>query len=227
MLQPGQFLLVQEAAGTGGTTALPAPDATGSVAMSATNGKVALVASTAALTGTNPTGYVDLVGFGSATHFEGSAAAPVLSNTTAAIRTSVCIDTDDNKADFSTGAPTPHNTASPLTVCGTVSNQPIVATCPALTVAQGTGGSVTLTATDADSRVNAISLAGGTASGFTLGTVTAAAGDGEVASAALNVAGSVATGSYAVGVEFANDEAQTASCTVNVTVSGMTPINLD
>lgn len=106
-----------------------------------------------------------------------------------------------------------------------VTNQPIVATCPALSVTQGTGGSVTLTATDADSRVNGISLAGGTASGFTLGSLSEASGDGAAASVDLNVAGSVAAGSYAVGVEFANDEAQTASCTVNVTVSGVTPIS--
>ena len=68
---------------------------------------------------------------------------------------------------------------------GTI-NQPIVTTCPALTVAQGSGGSVTLTATDADSRVNGISLASGTASSFTLGTLTGASGDGEAASVEFN-----------------------------------------
>src|SRR4051794_40141212 len=41
--------LVQEAAGTGGTTALPTPDATSSINMSGTNGKVALVTSATAL----------------------------------------------------------------------------------------------------------------------------------------------------------------------------------
>ena len=39
----GGYYLVQEAAGAGGTTPLPTPDATGSIAMSATAGKVALV----------------------------------------------------------------------------------------------------------------------------------------------------------------------------------------
>ena len=49
-LPPGSYYLVQEAAGgKGGTTPLPTPDATGSVAMSATNGKVALVTSSGAL----------------------------------------------------------------------------------------------------------------------------------------------------------------------------------
>ena len=42
-IAPGQYYLVQEAQGTGGTVNLPTPDATGTIAMSATAGKVALV----------------------------------------------------------------------------------------------------------------------------------------------------------------------------------------
>ncbi|MEP6635335.1 MAG: lamin tail domain-containing protein, partial [Acidobacteriota bacterium] len=41
-LQPGQYYLVQEAAGTGGTTNLPTPDAIGTIALAAAAGKVAL-----------------------------------------------------------------------------------------------------------------------------------------------------------------------------------------
>src|SRR5947199_510096 len=52
IIQPGQYYLVQEAAGTGGTTNLPTPDATGNIAMSATAGKVALVNTTTLLAGT-------------------------------------------------------------------------------------------------------------------------------------------------------------------------------
>ena len=37
-LAPGAYFLVQQAAGTGGSTPLPTPDATGSIALSATNG---------------------------------------------------------------------------------------------------------------------------------------------------------------------------------------------
>src|SRR4051812_39393547 len=44
-LDPGAYYLVQEAAGAGGTTSLPTPNATGSINMSATAGKVALVSS--------------------------------------------------------------------------------------------------------------------------------------------------------------------------------------
>ena len=49
-IQPGVYYLVQESR-AGGTTALPAPDATGTIAMSGTDGKVALVQATTALTG--------------------------------------------------------------------------------------------------------------------------------------------------------------------------------
>ena len=42
-LQPGQYFLVKLARGAGGTTDLPTPDITGTLNMSATSGKVALV----------------------------------------------------------------------------------------------------------------------------------------------------------------------------------------
>jgi len=128
-LEPGQYYLVQEGAGAGGTTALPAPDASGNIAMSATNGKVALVSDDAALSCGGTTAacseeqtalVIDLVGFGSANWFEGSGAAPTLSNTSNALRLgNGCTDTDDNQADFTTESPeaTPRNTATPLNPC--------------------------------------------------------------------------------------------------------------
>src|SRR5215212_9571120 len=48
VIAPGKYFLVQELAGTGGTTALPTPDAIGTIAMSGTAGKIALVRSTTA-----------------------------------------------------------------------------------------------------------------------------------------------------------------------------------
>src|ERR1700761_7120632 len=42
-LQPGHYFLVQESQGQGGSVGLPMPDASGTIAMSATSGKVALV----------------------------------------------------------------------------------------------------------------------------------------------------------------------------------------
>jgi len=136
-LQPGQYYLVQESAGTGGTQNLPTPDATGTLALSGTGGKVALVSSTTALTGDKPSSasIVDLVGYGSANYFEGSAAAPATTNTTAVQRAAAgCTDTDQNSADFAAGTPAPRNTASPVGTC-TVSG-PTQRTIPEI---QGSG----------------------------------------------------------------------------------------
>jgi predicted extracellular nuclease len=124
-IQPGQYYLVQESAGSGGSVSLPTPDATGSIPMSATNAKVALVSNQTTITsGTScpgaSFGVVDFVGYGTANCHEGADAAPGLSNTTADFRADGgCTDTDDNAADFSAAAPDPRNSASPLHVCGT------------------------------------------------------------------------------------------------------------
>ncbi len=121
-IAPGQYYLIQQAQGAGGTTPLPTPDAVGTLAMSGTNGKVVLLnINTLITSGTScPSGSTieDIVGFGSANCFEGAGATPVLSNTTAAIRNgNGCTDAGNNSADFSTGAPTPRNTASPTNLC--------------------------------------------------------------------------------------------------------------
>ncbi|MGI8508741.1 MAG: DNA/RNA non-specific endonuclease [Gemmatimonadaceae bacterium] len=112
----GHYYLVQESAGTGGTTSLPTPDATGSIAMSATSGKVALVNGKTALAGSGcpiTAPIVDFVGFGSsASCHEGSGNTPTLTNTTAALRANNGgQDTNDNAADFTVGAPNPRNSA--------------------------------------------------------------------------------------------------------------------
>src|SRR5262249_20369286 len=123
ILQPGQYFLIQEAPGMGGTDDLPTPDATGGIAMGNSSGKVALVSNTVTLTGNCPTGsgIVDFVGYGGADCFEGSGRAPGLSNTTAAIRLdSGCFDTDDNSADFVSGVPNPHNSSSSTHSCTTL-----------------------------------------------------------------------------------------------------------
>lgn len=122
-LQPGQYYLVQEAMGTGGTTNLPTPDTIGTIAMSATAGKVALVNNTTALSGAVTTGtgagIVDFIGFGAtANGFEGTAPAPAPSNTNGDLRMgSGCSDTDANNTDFSAVAPIPRNTASAINPC--------------------------------------------------------------------------------------------------------------
>ncbi len=126
-IQPGQYYLIQQAQGVGGAVGLPVPDATGTIAMSATAGKVALVNNATALSGSGcPFGssVVDFAGYGTtAICFEGSGPTAALTNTTAAIRgANSCAETDNNDVDFSTGSPTPRNTASPVIPCGGSAN---------------------------------------------------------------------------------------------------------
>ncbi len=117
-IAPGGYYLIQQAAGTGGTAALPTPDATGSIMMAGGSGKVALRSDVTAVSGSCPVGNVDLVGYGSTACFEGTGSTAQLSNTTAAIRKrGGCVDTDNNNSDFSVGAPTPRNSASPIRSC--------------------------------------------------------------------------------------------------------------
>ena len=99
VLPAGEFLLIGQAFGN--NTALPGfvADVEGSIPMSGTAGKVALVSTPQALSGA--TGLVDLeqvvdfVGWGNAGHYAGSGAAPGTNNSA------------DNAADFAKGTPTP------------------------------------------------------------------------------------------------------------------------
>jgi predicted extracellular nuclease len=232
-LKPGQYYLVGEAsqAAVGGTT--PVPDQIGTIAMSGSAGKVALVNSTTVLTGASPTGtmVLDLVGYGTATNgFEGSGPAGTLSNTASASRLAAgCTDENNNAGDFTVGAVAPRNSGT-IAACGTVitpppTEAPIVASCPAFSVQRGVGGSGPLSASDEDSIVNGATITSGAVSGISLGAVSAAAGDNQSASISLNVASTVANGSYPVGVTFANNENQTATCNVTVTVQAATVAN--
>jgi len=114
ILQPGQYYLIQESSGGSNGASLPAPDATGAIAMAAASGKVALVKNTTALSGTCPSdpNIVDLVGYGTTANcFKGSAPAPLASNTNGLLRAgNGCTDTRNNIADFALGPPNPRNT---------------------------------------------------------------------------------------------------------------------
>ncbi|MEV7424540.1 endonuclease/exonuclease/phosphatase family protein [Streptomyces sp. NPDC091212] len=112
----GGSYLVQEAKGAGGDTPLPTPDATGTIAMSASSGTVALVHSTTALTCLTAddcaadTSVKDLVGFGTAAVKE-TAPATGADNTHSVARNAALTDTDNNSADLSGSTPTPRNSA--------------------------------------------------------------------------------------------------------------------
>lgn len=124
-LQPGQRYLIREASGTNGSP-LPTPDTTGTIAMAATSGKVALVKSTTTLTGACPSNpdIVDLVGYGGSVNCFRGTPAPAPSNTLALQRKSDgCADSQTNGADFVTGPANPRNTESPIAICGFVGTQ--------------------------------------------------------------------------------------------------------
>ena len=144
-IQPGKYYLVQEAAGTAGTTALPTPDAAGTIAMGATSFKVALVNNgTPATAGNGPgsvfsTNVVDFVGVGTANAYEGATAGPALSNTTAGLRNSSgCNDTNNNGADFTAGTAMPRNSGTAAFSC-------VAPAC----AAPGTPGFASITSTSA------------------------------------------------------------------------------
>nr|WP_246416662.1 ExeM/NucH family extracellular endonuclease [Nocardioides luti] len=114
-IAPGGHYLVQEAAGAGGTTALPTPDATGTIAMGGTgfqvwlsNGQTALTPPASKVPAGTP-GIVDLVGASSGAYSYETAPAPAPSNTTAVTRDATGTDTDNNSADLTTAAPDPQN----------------------------------------------------------------------------------------------------------------------
>jgi hypothetical protein len=118
VIQKGQYFLIQLAQGSGGTTALPIPDAIGTIAMGVNAGKVVLVNHTNAIAIQCPdTGVIDLVGYGSTNCFEGSGYTASPSNTTSVMRiNNGMTDTDNNDDDFVTTTPNPRNTAITLSI---------------------------------------------------------------------------------------------------------------
>ncbi len=124
-IEPGGYYLVQlNSAGAIGS-ALPAPDAAGTTNLAVSGGKVALVTDATPLTCGAAAGscasvatVADLVGYGGATDFEGSAPAGALSATTAAVRASGgCTDTDSSADDFTIAPPVPRNGSTATSLC--------------------------------------------------------------------------------------------------------------
>ena len=114
-LGAGRYYLVGGASGGTGA-ALPTPDVSSTVDLATGAGKVALRNTTTALTGATPdgTGLADLVGYGHADWYEGTAPAPGTSGTMAAIRLGHGnYDTNDDSWDATTDTPDPRNTVRP------------------------------------------------------------------------------------------------------------------
>lgn len=135
-IPPGGYYLIREGSGGSQGTSLPTPDATGNINLSATSGKIALVAASTALSGICPSNIIDLVGYGNANCYEGTP-VPELNNTTAAQRKAEgCADSDDNANDFVTATPAPRNSQSPTSPCGS----PTAVTMTHLTAASAVNG---------------------------------------------------------------------------------------
>jgi hypothetical protein len=121
-LAAGQYYLIQLASGGGTGVALPTPDITGAIPMAATAGKVALVNTTIALTGSGcplAASVIDFIGYGTTANCNETANAPAPSATNADLRNANgCMDTDNNSIDFTTVSPTPRNSSSIGYICG-------------------------------------------------------------------------------------------------------------
>lgn len=231
-LQPGQYFLVQFAQSAGGNGAtLPTPDATGTTNMHPTNGKLAVVNTTTALTGACPTGsaIVDFLGYGTGGCFEGTAPLSGMGITVSAQRNGTgCFDTDQNSTDFTTGAPTPRNSSTPATSCGTVA-QPLTANGAANPNAAAPGATVlfTVRVTPADTPPSTgitvtgdLSTVGGSAAqqffdNGTNGDVTA----GDNIFSYAYVIPSIAGGARTIPATATDAQARTANTTILLTIN--------
>jgi len=240
-IAPGQYYLIQEAQGAGGTTNLPTPDAMGTIAMSATAGKVALVNNSTALAAvTCPTSanIIDFIGYGTTANcFEGGSAAPALTNTTAALRANNgCTDTDSNSADFTAGAPTPRNSASPTNACGSSgpTNPSGVGAANPSAVPPGSSTLLTVTVTPGSNPTSTgltvtgdLTAIGGSATqqffdNATNGDVTA---NDNVFSFSATVAGGTTAGAKSLPVSIADAQSRTGSTSISLTVSSALAIH--
>jgi len=209
----GGYYLVQESQGTGGTTSLPTPDATGTIAMSATAGKVFLASSTTALSGACPAGAVDQVSFGTTASDCGFKTTATLSNTTAALRGDQgCAFTGDLSVDFAAGAPSPRNSASPVHLCpGALPVGPLDHVLIAGPTTVTPGATIQLAATPQDANNQTVTTA----------TVTWASSDPSIATvdATGKVTGVAANASPVTITATAVDNGITKKATASVTVA--------
>jgi DNA/RNA endonuclease G (NUC1) len=221
-LLPGQYYLIQESQGAGGTDPLPTPDAFGTIPVSSTSTKVALVNNTTLITAACPNaGIVDLVGYGPTDCFEGSGTAPLLSNTTAAIRLNGgCFDTNDNSVDFVTGAPSPHNTLSATHDCTGLS---ATGSANPSTVLQGTSTTLTVHVAPAQNPDSSgltvtadLSLIGGSAS-------QPFSGSGTTFNFVATVPANNPSGMKSLPVTVADGQGRTGNTSILVSVLSTTP----
>ncbi|WP_243230583.1 ExeM/NucH family extracellular endonuclease [Microbacterium sp. CIAB417] len=144
VIPAGGYFLVQGGSNGSNGQALPTADVVGALNPSGTNGTIALVEGTAAVTLTpgssvGAQGVIDLLGYGSSNTFETAAATAPAGNTDVkSLNRTDGADTDDNSADFTLSA-----TITPQNSGGTEPEEPEEPEEPtAVSIAevQGTGG---------------------------------------------------------------------------------------
>jgi uncharacterized repeat protein (TIGR01451 family) len=234
----GGYLLISEAGNANGVNSLPTPVdvSTGTISMSATSAKVALVNTNSALTGrcgngatlTLPASVVDFVGYGTGADCNdagpttgGTGNAPAPSTTTADIRAAGgCTDTDNNASDFTAATPAPRNSGTTPAPCG---GPPALPTLNISDVSQAEGdppGTTTFTFA-----VTLTAPAGGAGVSFDIATANGTAIEpGDYASKSLTgqtiPAGS--TGPYNFSVTVNRDITSEANETFFVNVTNIT-----
>ncbi|MEP7155388.1 MAG: ExeM/NucH family extracellular endonuclease [Betaproteobacteria bacterium] len=221
IIPAGGYFLVQEAAGTGGTTPLPAPNATGSIAMSGTAGKIALSNASAALTGGCPSAtVVDFVGFGAAANcFEGVGPTPAPSNANSVSRlANGCTDTNANNTDFVATVAAPRNSATPVAVCSSLPSLSI--SDPSVT--EGNAGTVTMTFTVT---LSAPAGAGGVTFDIATQDGTATAGVDYVARSLFSQSIPQGSTTYTFDVTVNGDLSPEANETIKVNVTNLAGAN--
>lgn len=221
-IQPQHYYLVQEATGSG-ITSLPTPDATGTIDLSGTAGRVALVSNQTLITSKTSAGVVDFVGYGTtASEYLGSGPAPAPSTTTADLRgNGGSTNTGNNKADFTAGAPNPRN-SSTSKVGGAPDLTITIAHAGSFTQAdQGDAYTITVTNDGTAATSGTVSVADALPGGL---TATEIGGTGWTASGtamATRTDALAAGGSYPVLTVMVNvSSTAVASVTNTATVSG-------
>ena len=226
-IPPGGYYLIQEAPGAGGTTNLPAPDATGTIAMAAAAGKVALVNSIAALTGTGcpfAGSVMDFVGYGTGTNCaEGPGPTTTLSNTTAALRgASGCTENDANSTDFTAGAPNPRNSGSAPNTCGNSTNPTGVGSASPATVIVGGSTTLKVTVTAGTNPANSSFTVRADLSSIGGSTTQAFSGGGTVFTFPATVSATTTPGVKSIPATITDGISRTGSASLALTVTAIT-----
>lgn len=206
-IAPGGYYLIKQADGTGAGAALPTPDVVGTIAMGAGGYRIALINNATLVTGACPlsASVIDFLGAASsgANGCSETAPAPAPSNTTATLRNDGgCTDTNNNSADFATGAPAPRNSATAAKVCGGGPTQPTLSVAD-ISNAEGNSG---VTAFVFTLSLNQPAGAGGVA--WSASTIDGTATAGSDYTALSNLTGTIPAGQ--------------SSATVTVSVNGDT-----